>query len=348
MFTFYLQKLFTDVKQRAKSTLPQSASPAFNCSSAFFSSTYEFINRTSIEALHRYATDPNAFRFTRLGFTESTLLFIYIVRVKLGLKLAQGEEMFREKIPWLYSTSGFYDKCIKGSYFNFKVDHITKSPVFRIFIDRMLEAVKGSTMACFRFGVKTKQSFASYFDSVARYLGLPNITACIDRNQAIDRLNGRKLLVVSSFAPLIADQIISGNAQRAYPGKKMNISGVIAYRTNYTFFNNKYGEESNFFVTLHKTCLEILSMDPSSYDVALISAGAYSSLIASCIAARHRKDTLTTGSDIQTNFAILNKRTNETYTKNYGAVPNEAFWITKIPEDYRPRDYQKIEGGCYW
>jgi hypothetical protein len=27
---------------------------------------------------------------------------------------------------------------------------------------------------------------------------------------------------------------------------------------------------------------------------------------------------------------------------------NYEFWITEIPEEYKPKDYIKIEYGCYW
>jgi hypothetical protein len=237
---------------------------------------------------------------------------------------------------------------MRGTYFNFNEVDIMQSSLFRIYIDHMIDAILGSTLACFRFNVNVKQRLSLYFDSVAEYLGLRNITSCMDRDQIIDKLNGRKLLVISAFAPLIADQISSGNAQKAYPGKKINITSVVGYRTNYTFFNNKYGRERNFFVTLQRMCTEIHLIDPSSYDVALTSVGAYSSLIASCIVARNRKVTLTLGSDIQTYFAILNKRGSENLARNNHTISNETFWITKIPDEFKPEDYQRIEGGCYW
>jgi hypothetical protein len=27
---------------------------------------------------------------------------------------------------------------------------------------------------------------------------------------------------------------------------------------------------------------------------------------------------------------------------------DERYWITMIPDEYKPKDYQLIEGGCYW
>ena len=52
----------------------------------------------------------------RLGYTESTLLFVYYLNTIHNI-----DYIDKNLVNWLYSTSGFYDKKIKGDYFNFDV-----------------------------------------------------------------------------------------------------------------------------------------------------------------------------------------------------------------------------------
>ena len=68
----------------------------------------------------------------RLGLTETTLLFYYylenILNIDLNnLKLIHSDY---EIINWLYSTSGFYDKTINGTYFDIDVKKAKKSNVY--------------------------------------------------------------------------------------------------------------------------------------------------------------------------------------------------------------------------
>ena len=49
------------------------------------------------------------------------------------------------------------------------------------------------------------------------------------------------------------------------------------------------------------------------------------------------------GRSIQTIFGILSKR-----EKDCSNLPVNEFWITDIPEEYRPENYKAIENGCYW
>jgi hypothetical protein len=29
-------------------------------------------------------------------------------------------------------------------------------------------------------------------------------------------------------------------------------------------------------------------------------------------------------------------------------IANKEYWIMNIPDEYKPNNYMKIEGGCYW
>lgn len=62
------------------------------------------------------------------------------------------------------------------------------------------------------------------------------------------------------------------------------------------------------------------------------------SLIANVID-KLNKDVITIGGDLLGYFGIVSKR----HKPN-----NTEFWITEIPDKYKPKDYMKIENGCYW
>jgi len=66
----------------------------------------------------------------------------------------------------------------------------------------------------------------------------------------------------------------------------------------------------------------------------------YSVLLASYIVENHNIPVVCSGGELPDYFGVITKR---------GTVPkiNQEFWIP-VPENMRPVNYNKIEGGCYW
>ena len=120
---------------------------------------------------------------------------------------------------------------------------------------------------------------------------------------------------------------------------------MIYYTTPYTFFNN--GPDNNILETCNKVYEDIEKLK-DDFDIAIISFGAYSNLLAHYININLNKDIVTTGGNISTWFGILNVRTKEFHIKNNVILDNEEYYITEVPEEYKPKDYMKIENGCYW
>lgn len=59
-------------------------------------------------------------KILRLGYTETTLLFIYWMN---HTKNVNNKDLITAKekyIKWLYSTSGYYDKLIDSNFMNAK------------------------------------------------------------------------------------------------------------------------------------------------------------------------------------------------------------------------------------
>lgn len=264
-------------------------------------------------------------KFQRPGFTETTLIFIDYLREN-GInneKIVKSEEKF---INWLYSTCGFYDKEISGSYFDIDTEKAINSENYKKFLNDYRKALKESDRLCLlihEFFVD-KEKIPEFQDS----LNPKNLWNWPGYKPWYNILENKKVLLVSSFAALMEKQYNCGNIHKIdadFP----NIS-IIAYKTPYTFFNN--GPDKNFFETLDVMKKDISSID---FDVAIIACGAYAVLLADHC---HNigKTGISIGSGMHTMFGINpNKK-------------DDPLWISTIPDEYKPIGYEKIEGGQYW
>jgi len=155
-----------------------------------------------------------------------------------------------------------------------------------------------------------------------------------------DFIKERNILIISPFSILIKNQIESGNVKIIY-NTFPDIGKVYTYTNEYTFFNN--GPHNNIFETT-KIIVDNIKNSGNDFDSVIISCGAYGCLIAKELY-DYGKNVCIIGGNLQKFFGILNKRER---TKNKIKIQHEEFWITKIPDEYKPKDYMKIENGCYW
>jgi prolyl-tRNA synthetase len=79
-------------------------------------------------------------KYQRPGYTETTVMFLeYLKKDKPRI----------EWINWLYTTSGFYDKEIVGSYFwQYDTKKILESKNYTKFIREYTQALKNSDKLC--------------------------------------------------------------------------------------------------------------------------------------------------------------------------------------------------------
>jgi hypothetical protein len=150
-------------------------------------------------------------------------------------------------------------------------------------------------------------------------------------------MRDKKVLVISSFAGLIKQQYECGNVYKIYDNFP-NITGIEVFQFPYCFFNN--GPHNNYFETLDAVYEEIKKID---FDIALLGCGAYGHMLCNLIDGELKKDAVYVGGNIQTMFGILNNR-----EKIHTKYETNEYWITEIPEEYRPPNYNMIENGCYW
>jgi hypothetical protein len=245
-------------------------------------------------------------------------------------------------INWLYSTSGYYDKAVNGTNFNFDVTAMT--PNYFEFIRHLETAIANCEVTQFYVHGGFVTSLLNHFksDFIQKY-GIRNFTVLNDspfKTRIPDifaKIANKSVLVISAFDGLIHKQFESGNIKKIYPDFPP-ITGFKVLKFPYCFHNN--GPHANYFETLDIMFAEISQIE---FDIALLSCGAYGHMLCHKIDAELKKDAIYVGGSIQELFGIVSTR-----EKDRGEIKYNKYWITEIPESYRPANYKSIENGCYW
>ena len=271
----------------------------------------------------------------RLGYTESTLLFIYYLNTIHNIDYTD-----RNLVNWLYSTSGFYDKKIKGDYFNFDVNACRESKVYNTYMKIILEKIKiydKKKIICMH---KIPQKFQIYINKFLEYINYDNGGYC-HKNVIFDAIKLKNVLIIHNLGQLFKKQYESNNLKMIYPDFP-DIKGMYIYEPGYTFCNT--GPDESILDTANKHCINISEIiKKNNIDSVIISCGAYSVLLASCIVENHNIPVVCSGGELPCYFGVITKRNGNKFMSSN----NEEFWIP-VPENMRPVNYNKIEGGCYW
>ncbi len=284
-------------------------------------------------------------KIVRLGQTESSLLFLTFIQrhIKLHSDVKKRiSNLIIQLANWLYSTSGYYDKNVKGSYFDFDITAINKN--FFNYINHLQIAIDNCDITQFFFHegfvmdlVKTyQQEFIQTFN-ICNFTIL-NGTEFQDRiNDIFTLMENKKVLVISSFDGLIKQQYENGNLYKIYSNFPQ-IESLETIKFPYCFNNN--GPDNSYFETLDNIFELIKQCD---FDIAILGCGAYGHMLCHKIHSELNNDAIYVGGSIQTMFGILSSR-----EKNHGKIKYNEYWITNIPEEYKPKNYKLVENGCYW
>jgi hypothetical protein len=278
-------------------------------------------------------------KILRLGLTEFSLLFMYWLNKYKKINNIELINFKKQLIKWLYSTSGYYDTTIQSTYMDaIHTDNDTET--YNNYMETMLEFIKNPDIYTFCFHCFHLKDEMQEFKNVVN----PK-KEHIQQQVLFDFIQNKKILIISPFSPLIKQQLISGNCKKIYDNTP-DIDTIYTYTFPYTFFNK--GPHNNILETADCIYNEIITTILNDYDSVLISCGAYSCLMAKKFY-DYGKNVCTLGGDLQGAFGILNSRTRDHYfSKQNKEIPNEEYWITEIPDIYKPKDYMKIENGCYW
>jgi hypothetical protein len=217
-------------------------------------------------------------KLQRTGLTEGSLLYNEWLK-KFGLHRADTEDEF---INWLYSTSGWYDKDIKGSYFDIDTEAVKKSENYQRFLREYHEALKNSDW----FHLMLHSSWhlngleAEKQTEFVKQYSMTNRGYWRELDFLRALMKDKRVLVISSIGDLIAEKY-----------------GVLGYKTPTTHLNS--GEERNSWETLDRVFAEL----PTDFDIAFVSFGAYGCLLTDRIA-KTGKDAATIGSGIYELFPV--------------------------------------------
>jgi len=284
-------------------------------------------------------------KIVRLGMTESSLLILTFVSKNFELPpdvKKHVSKIIMNMINWLYSTSGYYDKSVKGTYFNFDYTALNKN-YFNLINHLEISISECEISQMFIHEGFVMNLFNTYKnDFIKKYkisnLNILNGTQFQERIDYIfDKMNNKKVLVISSFDGLIKSQYESGNLKQIYPNfpELINLNTI---KTPYCYTNN--GPHANYFETVDDLFEQIKVID---FDIAILGCGIYGHILTNNIHSILNKDAIYIGGSIQTLFGILSSR-----EKNHGAIKYNEYWITEIPNEYKPHNYKLIENGCYW
>ena len=268
----------------------------------------------------------------RLGYTETTLLFYYwLITIKKIERVLFSEHSL---INWLYTTSGYYDKDIAGDYFNFDSKKCLESINYKRYMSNLFEMLHGVNIVLSFHTLPN--SLDIYKQEFLNNLSEKNniLEYSIYKNKFYNIIQNKRVLIINPRARLMQQQYNSGNVHKIYHTFP-KVLAIEHYENTYTFFNT--GPDLSILETANKICIEI---KPIIFDIAIVSCGAYSSILGNFIRSDLCKDVYITGGDLLSIFGIKTGR-NKKYTQY-----NEH-WIS-VPENLRPANYEKIEGGCYW
>jgi hypothetical protein len=284
-------------------------------------------------------------KIVRLGMTEFSILFLTFVSRNYNLDKNTKQhisQIIMSMINWLYTTSGYYDKSVKGNHFNFDITAMN-SNYFK-FVNHLEEAVGNCEITQAFIHEGFVMNLLNYYknDFFNRYnitnFKILNGTEFQDRiDDIFSMMNNKKVLVISSFDGLVKKQFESGNLKKIYE----NFPNIVKLKTikfPYCFQNN--GPHNNYFETLDAIFEEIKKID---FDIAILGCGAYGHMLCNLIDKNLKKDAIYVGGSIQTLFGIVSSR-----EKDHGKIKYNDLWISEIPVEYRPANYKMIENGCYW
>lgn len=281
-------------------------------------------------------------KIVRLGQTESGLLFLVYLLKNYQMSQSERDQIqsnIMGLVNWLYTTSGYYDTSVQMK----RNDYSAINDNFYQFINHLEIAIGQCQETHFFFHNHILKMFENCKDhflahhQVNNYM-LLNGTLFTDRiAEVFAYMKDRKVLIVSSFDGLIRSQYESGNVYKIYETFP-TLKSLLTYKFPYTFENQ--GPHQNYFETLQAVFDEIKQMD---FDIAIMGCGCYGHMLTHKIDRELNKDAIYIGGSITNLFGILTARERRANT-----VKLNPYWITKIPEEYRPPNYERIEDGAYW
>jgi len=284
----------------------------------------------------------------RLGFTESTLLYLYFLENILKIHPNNGlfYELQRNMLNWLLSTSGYYDKTIPGTNMNFNTLDIKKSETYHTYFRKLINIIRQSNYQVLLWFHEMPEKTLSYKNKFNDFF-MNKIISYFDSDvQKIFHtfIENKKLLVINNLGKLFKQQVDNGNIYKIFIDFP-KIETFNYFENGYSFVNN--GPDKNLLETANKNIEKIDSLKIDCNAV-VISAGAYSILYAEYFIKKNIP-VFILGGDLAFYFGIKIKRhyrDHSYFFKNLTQEQKNLF--LSVPKSMIPPNADKVESGCYW
>ena len=157
-------------------------------------------------------------------------------------------------------------------------------------------------------------------------------------------LRGKRILIISAFKSSILEKIPIRAKIYQKDGQDVDLFPECEI-TVIKPMQTQSGESSREFdIELTEFCGKLDAIK-DTYDIALVSSGGYGNLICNHIF-ESGKSAIYVGGVLQMYFGILGNRWLTEYPDAVRLFLNEH-WSRPKPEE-KPKDYEKVEKGCYW
>jgi hypothetical protein len=277
----------------------------------------------------------------RLGYTETSLLFLYFLKERDGEARAPKDTGL---VQWLLSTSGYYDSTITGDYFNFNVGLVLASDTYNAYFTGLLNYIRGEFCGDLVLQphkhvlVHDYAGFQAHLQTANPRIRLPGVN--MQKTDLFGRIAGRRLLIIHNLGALYKQQHDAGVLREIHGDQFPDLASLQWHEPGYTFCNS--GPDGNIIESSRRILRELdAAVLPDSYDTVIISAGAYGWLLLSELA-RRGKTCVTMGGDLPEIFGVITKRGPGM------SYHGKRHLFVAVPESMRPPNHDKIEGGCYW
>lgn len=228
-----------------------------------------------------------------------------------------------------------FNKILQTRTYNYLLNNAGFFPVNKASVHRFSHLMRDDMQLVDVLGSwRIEESFFRGKLKHARRVKLPELTPCPE-STFYSHLSGKRILVISPFTELIADQYYNHRSE-IWP--RLDILPEyksIDFIKSVNSIGGKCDYES-WFEALEAMKKEIERKD---FDIALIGCGAYGFPLAAHVK-RIGKKAVHVGGSLQLLFGI--------YGKRWEKLPyiNESWTRPRIQD--RPIGYEKVEGGCYW
>jgi hypothetical protein len=308
----------------------------------------------------------------RPGNTEWHLLLAAWLRSR-G-EHARATALAETFMPWLYTIGGFYDSTVAlGAHGAWPAAASPWTPLLERTLDEWRAAMRAADSVLVTAGRKVNAlklvSAAEYAEFEGWVLGDvakldPRPTPCGELEltaDAIRRMEGKRVLLVSPFAPLLVQRWGSGAFARLHAARALwpdldrapALAACRGYRCATTFCNR--GPDADAGATLERMWAELRPLLADA-DAVWLGCGTYGIALAHRIAAAApRADVVYVGGELQVLFGVLGHRWRTTEftaalrARQRIAADDDAL-LERPPAEYTPQGVQleDLEFGAYF